>query len=359
MDNATNVIVHVDAPAGFTDWYQSLGVYDGHIWDIGTLEVNQNATLVVSGLLTPDMAGTNITNNANETQTEYPFQALALPATIYVKKTNVQFTNTVDKERPDVGDTVTFTIKVKNVDGPDIATNVVVNDLFSGCNPGTISKGNYTNGVWTIGTLGIGEEVIMTLTGIITADLAGKYTNNTAVETQTEYPQYILKEASIYVPIADLYIDTSLSKEKPVVGDIITIKFKLGNKGPDPAENVKITFVIPKGLKFISLVVDQGFVTYDPNTRRVTWTLDSVPVGDPYMWLTVKIMKAGTYTIGPLIFSTTYNVNTQVNPGYIQFKAYKYSSKTIGMQKTGIPINWLLLAILMVLSGLIIPKRRF
>jgi hypothetical protein len=36
----------------------------------------------------------------------------------------------------------------------------------------------------------------------------------------------------------------------------------------------------------------------------------------------------------------------------------KAAGKTIGMQKTGLPINYLILAVLLVISGLLVPKRK-
>ena len=174
--------------------------------------------------------------------------------------------------------------------------------------------------------------------------------------------------------VSNLYIKTTTSSPNPTVGETFTLTYKLGNKGPDAAENVIITFQIPEGLDFINIHVDNGKYTYNETTRTVTWTLDSVPVGDPYLYLTVKAEGDGTYKIIPSTTSATYNLHSG-DSGIITINVQTNSNNnnngnsnnentvnaatktTIGLQKTGLPLNYLILAILMVLSGLI-PKRK-
>ena len=172
--------------------------------------------------------------------------------------------------------------------------------------------------------------------------------------------------------ISDLYIKTTTSSQNPTVGETFTLTYKLGNNGPDASENVTITFQLPEGLDFVNISVDNGTCTYNETTRTVTWTLDSVPVGDPYLYLTVKAADDGTYKITPNITSDTYNSNTG-DDGIITFNIQANNSNsgngtgtntvkaatktTIGLQKTGLPLNYLILAVLMILGSLV-PKRK-
>ena len=173
--------------------------------------------------------------------------------------------------------------------------------------------------------------------------------------------------------VSDLYIKTTSSSQNPTVGETFILTYKLGNNGPDAAENVTITFQIPEGLDFINISVDNGKCTYNETTRTVTWILDSVPVGDPYLHLTVKAADDGTYKITPNVTSDTYNsnigddgiisINIQANNSNssngTDTNTVKAASKTtIGLQKTGLPLNYLILAVLMVLCGLV-PKRKY
>ena len=167
--------------------------------------------------------------------------------------------------------------------------------------------------------------------------------------------------------VSNLYIKTTTSNQNPTTGESFVLKYKLGNKGPDEAKNVTITFQIPEGLDFVNISVDNGKYTYNETTRTVTWTLDSVPVGDPYLYLTVKAAGDGTYKITPSIISDTYNlnsgdsgiiiINVQSNNNENTVNAASKTTKTIGLQDTGLPLNYLLLAVLMVL-GVLVPKRK-
>jgi uncharacterized repeat protein (TIGR01451 family) len=172
-------------------------------------------------------------------------------------------------------------------------------------------------------------------------------------------------------PSANLYIKTTTSNQNPTTGEIFTLTYKLGNNGPDEAKNVTITFQLPEGLNFVNIHVDSGKCIYNETTRTVTWTIDSVPVGDPYLYLTVQAAGDETYNIAPNINSDTYNTNTGDN-GNITINVQpnnnngnsnnentvKAASKTtIGLQDTGLPLNYLILAVLMVLSGLV-PNRK-
>ena len=177
-------------------------------------------------------------------------------------------------------------------------------------------------------------------------------------------------EAAV-APVADLYLNSKVSSEDLKAGSKFLIIYKLGNKGLDTAENVKITFKIPEGLEFQNITTDSGNWTYNSATREVTWTLNSVPVGDPYLFLSVKAADGGTYTITPKITLSTYNLNTGSN-GAITMQVQPQSSSntsttnstvisaltTIGMQKTGFPLNYIILAVLIVLGGLGAAKRK-
>ena len=171
-------------------------------------------------------------------------------------------------------------------------------------------------------------------------------------------------------PTVNLYIHTTTNSKNLKTGERFLLTYKLGNKGPDTANNVTIIFQLPEGLNFINIRADNGNCTYNPLTRTVTWTLDSVPVGDPYLYLTVQAAGDGTYKITPNINSTTYNLNT-VDSGIITINVQSNNNNnsnnestvntatktTIGLQETGLPLNYIILALFMVISGLITSKK--
>ena len=80
---------------------------------------------------------------------------------------------------PDVGDIVTFDITVTN-SGPGVATNVDLTDLLPAgltptANNGGITQGSYdpATGLFTIGTLAVGQTATLTLEGTVDAGQGG------------------------------------------------------------------------------------------------------------------------------------------------------------------------------------------
>ena len=281
---------------------------------------------------------------------------------------DVDLTKWVNDFRPDVGELVTFTVKACN-HGPSDATNVLIKDemplgfedLELSVPAGTV----YANGMWIIPCLKSGEEAVLTFEGRVTPCMAGKVTTNIATKIhQTEEDPDAIDTAgvAIYVPKSDLYIWMKANKNNPQIGEIVNITVKLGNRGPNEAKYAEITIPLPEGFEFID-ATGNGIWSYNAGT--ITWILKNVEVGDPYLHITGRIVSPGDLTFKPSIFSETYNANTQgVNPLTIHAQSplnpsstVKAANKTVGMQKTGTPINYLILAILVVISGLI-PKRK-
>ncbi len=168
----------------------------------------------------------------------------------------------------------------------------------------------------------------------------------------------------LYVPKADLYLIITGDKNNPSVGETFTLRYKLGNKGPDTADQVNITINLPKDFQ-LSQINGDGTWNYNKNTNTIIWTLSSVPVGDPNLFISGKNAEPGNHLFGGIISSATYNTNSE---GVVALQVTTKSStnntalvnatKTLSMQHTGIPLNYLIMAILMVIGGLIIPKRK-
>ena len=180
-------------------------------------------------------------------------------------------------------------------------------------------------------------------------------------------------------PASYLYMNVTTSNGNPVVGQTFVVTYKLSNNGPDNATNVVITLQVPEGLEFVTANVDNGTWTYNAANRTVTWTLTNVPVGDPFLNITMESLIIGTQTINsPSLTSETLNINTQNMPTLnINTRAQQNNnnggsvgnitngSNTVNaathevvMQKTGAPFAELVLAILAVLGGVLVPRRK-
>ncbi len=195
---------------------------------------------------------------------------------------------------------------------------------------------------------------------------SGNYVINATFINDTNYLAS-MGYAKLHInPGAKLYLKITSNKKDPKIGENFVIKYKLGNYGPDSAKNVTISFKIPQGLEFVDMKFDSGTASYNRLNRSVTWTINEVPVGDPYLYLTVKCENAGTYYIIPKINSDTYNWNAGNQSSFsIQIRPSKNSthtastvSKTVRMHKTGVSPVALILAILSLLTGMIVPLRK-
>ncbi|MCC7560736.1 MAG: hypothetical protein KO318_09995, partial [Methanobacterium sp.] len=91
----------------------------------------------------------------------------------------------------------------------------------------------------------------------------------------------------------------------------------------------------------------------------------------PYLYLTLRALTSGKYTIIPTINSQTLNRNTNtIKPFNINIETpnnnnpttnpttANAASNTITMQKTGTPTTSLILAILAILGGILTPKKK-
>ena len=255
-DAATNIVINDPAPSGFTASVTG-GTYSNGVWTISSLAANSAVTLTFTGTITAAMAGTNITNHATETQTEYPPSTIS-DATIHVNKANVTITNSANSSNLNVGQTGTFTVTVTNT-GPDAATNIVINDPAPSGFTASVTGGTYSNGVWTISNLASNSAVTLTFTGTITAAMVGLNITNTATETQTEYPFNVtISNATMHVNKANVVVTVTSSNNRPNVGQSYTYTVTVKNNGDDSATGVIVAGSLPAGLTLNGYSASQG-----------------------------------------------------------------------------------------------------
>ena len=207
---------------------------------------------------------------------------------------------------------------------------------------------------------------------------AGTYPVTVSYPGTPDYAASCGAETLTVDPASYLYMNVTTSNGNPTVGQTFVVTYKLSNNGPDNATNVVMTLQVPEGLEFVTANVDSGAWSYNAANRTLTWTLENVPVGDPYLNITMESLSAGTQTInGPSLTSGTFNINTQNMPtiaidtraqqnnnngstGTITNGSNTVNAATqeVAMQKTGAPLAELVLAILAVLGGVLVPRRK-
>ena len=370
-DPAANVIISDTFPLGMSDisWTANYaggasgptsGTGNLNI-NLGTFPVGGSCIITVNGTVSSSIpADTILSNTVTITTSAHisdPANATDTVTTTVERESDIALSKTVDNARPDVGDTVTFIVTAHN-NGPSDADNIQILDLMPSSFADIVitpSNGTYNNltGIWTL-NLNSGETATLNLTGKISRIMAGKNATNNATlmgSTQTT-------NATIYVPKSDLYIQITSDKNNPTVGETFILTYKLGNNGPDDAENVTITIPLPDGF-VISKIEGDGNWTVNGNT--ITWTMKNVTVGDPYLYISGWTTGPGIYLFSASIASETYSINSMgVNSLSLNAvpQANAATSNTVGMQTTGAPIEPLALAVLSVLCGLIGTRKK-
>ena len=165
---------------------------------------------------------------------------------------------------PNFGDNVNYTVTVTN-DGIGDAKDVVVRDILGEGLKFVSATGNYTfdeatRTVTWIVDLAKGESKVFSV--IATVSGYGNVTNSLVVGNKT---------VGVNVTVPEINPDKTVDNEIPNFGDNVTYTVTVTNDGIGDANNVVITDVLDKGLKFLNAT---GNFTYDEKTGTITWTVD-------------------------------------------------------------------------------------
>ena len=171
---------------------------------------------------------------------------------------------TANITNPNFGDKVDYTVTVTN-DGIGDAKDVVVRDILGEGLNFVDATGNYsfdevTRTVTWIVDLAKGESKVFSV--IATVVGYGNVTNSLVVGNKT---------AGVNVTVPEIIPDKTVDNEIPNFGDNVTYTVNVTNDGIGDANNVVITDVLDKGLKFLNAT---GNFTYDEKTGTITWTVD-------------------------------------------------------------------------------------
>ena len=171
---------------------------------------------------------------------------------------------TANISNPNFGDNVNYTVTVTN-DGIGDAKDVVVRDVLGEGLKFVSATGNYTfdevtHTVTWIVDLAKGESKVFSV--IATVSGYGNVTNSLVVGNKT---------AGVNVTVPEIIPDKTVDNEIPNFGDNVTYTVKVTNDGIGDANNVVITDVLDKGLKFLNAT---GNFTYDEKTGTITWIVD-------------------------------------------------------------------------------------
>ena len=171
---------------------------------------------------------------------------------------------TANITNPNFGDKVDYTVTVTN-DGMGDAKDVVVRDVLGEGLTFVDATGNYsfdevTRTVTWIVDLAKGESRTFYVNAIVSG--YGNVTNSLVVGNKT---------TGVNVTVPEIIPDKTANISNPNFGDNVNYTVTVTNDGIGDANNVVITDVLDKGLKFLNAT---GNFTYDEKTGTITWIVD-------------------------------------------------------------------------------------
>ena len=310
-DTATNIEVEEIIPDGLIliNLTVSKGVYEDDLWTMDSLEkdevqrleiisrVNKTGNITNIVVASAEEYDPNLTNNEDNETIDVP------PAV------DIEVIQDVNNSNPYFGEEITWRITIKN-NGPDNGTQVQLTDIlpksliFTGYNA---TKGEYSDGIWNVSTLEVGEVEYLNITSI--ANETGIIIND-AQATSYEYDWNMSNNydnAWINVlPVTDLAIEKYVSNPTPNYLDTIIWTLKVTNNGPNDAINVKVEDNLPKSLQFIK--------SDNANYNNGIWYVGELKDGEEmYLHITTKVLSTGLIINNATVTGDNYDPNLDNN----------------------------------------------
>ncbi len=263
-DVATGVVVTDILPEGFiyVDSILEKGSYSDGVINIGRLAVGERVILEI--ICKVENTG-RFVNIANVTGNEFDYDLSnnrANASVLINPACDMEVEKTVNESNPNYRDNVAWSIVVRN-NGPDVAHDVIVNDVL----PGSLiwisddSNGKYNprTGIWTIAQLNRGVEIRLNIVAMVNG--TGITQNNVSVTAREFDHDLSNNNASEIVEVnktADVSIVKIVDDSNPLYGNLITWTLIAKNNGPDKATSVAVEDILPKGLILVDVVATKG-----------------------------------------------------------------------------------------------------
>lgn len=318
---------------------------------------------------------TTITNHATVTSDTSPGSVISNTVENQVNTlASLVITKVADVEEIVRGHLIHYTITITN-NGPSDALNVNFYDNYS---PKILERTYYSTSTgipWTLYTsplsitniisrLAPGSSVTVLINGTVMANATRNLTNTAWTESVTDPTGR--KTATVTTPLnrAHVTVKKTVSNPQPYIHEIIYFTLIVQNWGPDTAIDVYVLDKLPAGLKYISSQANYG--TYNPTTGY--WVIGNLPMNT----IARLIMTVGVEKVGPIenhahVSTASWDpilgpdsvviVNAQEEPKPRPVPD-PVNGKKVSMQKTGAPLPLLALALVMMLAGLLIPRRK-
>jgi len=305
------------------------------VWDVGTVNSGDSATLDITVTIDAQTGGQTITNNVTATmdQTDNNSTPDDLTEDITVSNdSDITLTKTVDVSEPNEGDNVTYTITVTN-NGPTVLTNLVVTDVLPAgltlvsTNPST-GPSTWANPNWTVGLLTPTTTETIEIIASVDAGTNGSTITNTVTHTQDQtdtnsttddlteditvvndeitaiqsltYARPTGLAANQYV--AEFVFTITNTGDRDVTGISLVDDFAGQNPAITSIDNV--TSMVNNGLSSLTVnTLSTGFIYTPTGNVLSTSSVDLTPSEN------VTITSTVTFTIDPVVLGNGFLVN--------------------------------------------------
>jgi len=323
---ATNVTVEDELPAGLTYQSSTPGSYNSssHIWSIGSLNVGQEVTLLITAKVTK----TGVITNSAEIKSSDQYDPDSTPDNNIPSEddqdrrsvstqpvVDLELKKTANKDTVNYMDNIIFTITVTNTLDQNNATGVKVKDILPKGFVWVNAAGNGvytpTNGIWNIGNIaknGGKAELQITAraerTGSITNFAQVSSCNEADIDSEPDNGDNNEDDddkVTLFVPAAaDLSLEKTVDRETQHVLKDVIFTVNLTNAGPDKGTGITVEDLLPAGLTFKTFTGDGSF---DPLSG--IWSVSDMDKDDKrQIQITAEIQD----TIG--VFTNTAQVKT-------------------------------------------------
>ncbi len=279
---ATGITVEDNLPSTL-EFVSANGDYNENtgIWTVGSLGVNESATLEITATILFSGDISNVAQVASADQMDIDstpdnddgdqseddednagITAEVDPSTLLA---DLELTKVADVSIVNLGDNVTYTITVQN-NGPASAGGVEVTDeLPAGLAfvSADESQGSYdeTTGEWNVGTLIDGQsetlEIVATVTSLGAINNVAEVTNSDkddpdSTPDNNDPDEDDQDDITVSGSGIDLELVKSSQTSNAFVGETVTYTLTLTNEGPGDATGIEVQDQLPASLEFVS-----------------------------------------------------------------------------------------------------------
>lgn len=291
--------------------------------NLGTFVSGASETVLIRGIVAMDTVGelvntATVESDAEDSDPDNNISTIVVPVAELSADLAVSKSASPNPAQP--GEQLTYTILVSNL-GPDDAQNVTLTDAVSA----EILNPQYSlNGVnffpWTgslsLGAFAPGESETVLIRGAVSGNASGAISNTAVVSSTTPDPNPNNNTSTVVVPVgeaADLAVVKSANSAQVSPGGTLTYTVVVSNFGPDAAQNVTLTDVIPADILGAEYSVNGG-VTFLPWTGSLN--LGAFAPGQSKTILirgAVSSASSGILTNTAVVSSTTPDPNPENN----------------------------------------------